>query len=360
MRPGPPLLRSVVAVKLSMMINYSGDFHADVERVRELEAAGLDIVWVPEAYSFDSVSQMGYLAAKTSTIQIGSGILNTYSRTATCMAQTAAGLDYVSGGRFVLGLGASGPQVIEGFHGVPYEKPMARIRDYINVCRMTWRREKVVYDGKAVQIPLPEGEGTGLGKPLKLINHPVREDIPIFWASLMGLSVTATAQYADGWLPIFFDPEKFHTVWGDELKKGQAQRDESLGQLQISAGGMVAIGDEFAGDAADRVLDMARPNVALYVGGMGARDKNFYNTITQKYGYVDEAIEIQDLYLSGKKEEAASKVPREMLANTNLVGTASHVKERIAAYQEAGVTHLAVTPIGDPTKTIEQLRDLMG
>ena len=229
-----------------MMINYSGDFHADVQRVQELEAAGLDLVWVPEAYSFDAVSQMGYLAAKTSTIQIGSGILNVYSRTATCMAQTAAGLDFVSGGRFVLGLGASGPQVIEGFHGVPYEKPMARIRDYINVCRMTWRRERVVYDGPAVKIPLPGGEGTGLGKPLKLINHPVREDIPIFWASLMGLSVTATAQHADGWLPIFFDPEKFHTVWGDELKKGTAERDPSLGTLQISAGGMVAIGDELA------------------------------------------------------------------------------------------------------------------
>jgi F420-dependent oxidoreductase-like protein len=347
-------------VKLSMMINYSGDFHADVARVQELEAAGLDLVWVPEAYSFDAVSQMGYLAAKTSTIQIGSGILNVFSRTATCMAQTAAGLDYVSDGRFVLGLGASGPQVIEGFHGVPYDKPMPRIRDYIEVCRMTWRRERVVYDGPTVQIPLPDGQGTGLGKPLKLINHPVRENIPIFWASLMGLSVTATAQHADGWLPIFFDPEKFHTVWGDELKKGQSQRDASLGQLQISAGGMVAIGDEYAGDGANRVLDMARPNVALYVGGMGARDKNFYNTICQKYGYVDEAIEIQDLYLSGKKEEAAAKVPTEMLANTNLVGSAGQVKERLAAYQEAGVTHLSVTPIGDPTRTIEQLRELIG
>jgi F420-dependent oxidoreductase-like protein len=343
-----------------MMINYSGDFFADVERVRELEAAGLDLVFVPEAYGFDAVSQMGFLAAKTSTIQIGSGILNVFSRTAACMAQTAAGLDYVSDGRFVLGLGASGPQVIEGFHGVPYEKPMPRIKDYINVCRMAWRRERVVYDGSAVQIPLPDGEGTGLGKPLKLINHPVREDIPIFWASLMGLSVTATARYADGWLPIFFDPEKFQSVWGDELKAGTAERDPSLGQLQISAGGMVAIGDEYAGDGANRVLDLARPNVALYVGGMGARDKNFYNTICQKYGYVDEAIEIQDLYLAGKKDEAAAKVPAAMLANTNLVGPASHVKERIAAYQEAGVTHLQVTPIGDPTRTIEQLRDLIG
>jgi F420-dependent oxidoreductase-like protein len=327
--------------------------------VQELEAAGLDLVWVPEAYSFDAVSQMGYLAAKTDTIQIGSGILNTYSRTATCIAQTAAGLDYVSGGRFVLGLGASGPQVIEGFHGVPYEKPMARIRDYINVCRMTWRRERVEYDGPTVQVPLPEGQGTGLAKPLKLINHPVREDIPIFWASLMGLSVTATAQYADGWLPIFFDPEKFHNVWGDQLKKGTAERDPSLGQLQISAGGTVAIGDEFVGDTAQRILDMGRPTVALYAGGMGARDKNFYNTILQKYGYVDEAIEIQDLYLAGKKEEAAAAVPAELLTKSNLVGPAGLVKERIAAYQEAGVTHLQIMPVGDAAKTVEQLRDLI-
>ena len=343
-----------------MMINYSGDVHADVERVLKLPAAGLGVVWVPEAYSFDAVSQMGYLAAKTSTIQIGSGILNVYSRTASCMAQTAAGLDYVSGGRFVLGLGASGPQVIEGFHGVPYEKPMARIRDYINVCRMVWRREPVVYEGQAVQIPLPEGEGTGLGKALKLINHPVRPDIPIFWASLMGLSVTATAQYADGWLPIFFDPEKFHDVWGDELKAGTAKRDPALGQLQISAGGMVAIGEEFAGEAKHRVLDLARPNVALYVGGMGARDKNFDNTICQKYGYVDEAIEIQDRYLSGDKSGAAAAVPGEMLERTNLVGTEGEVRERIAAYREAGVTHLSVTPVGDdPVATVERLRALI-
>ena len=347
-------------MKLSMNINYSGDFHADVKRVQELEAAGLDVVWVPEAYSFDAVSQMGYLAAKTERIEIGSGILNVFSRTATCMAQTAAGLDYVSNGRFILGLGASGPQVIEGFHGVPYEKPMPRIKDYIEVCRMVWRREKVEYDGTVVKIPLPEGEGTGLGKPLKLINHPVRTEIPIFWASLMGQSVTATAQHADGWLPIFFDPEKFHDVWGDELKAGVAKRDSSLGKLQISAGGMVAIDESLTGDARNRILDFSRPSVALYVGGMGARDKNFYNTIAQKYGYVQEAIEIQDLYLAGKKDEAAAAVPGEMLEKTNLIGPEGYVKERIAAYKEAGVTHLSVNPVGkDPVGTIAQLRDLI-
>jgi F420-dependent oxidoreductase-like protein len=315
---------------------------------------------VPEAYSFDAVSQLGYLAAKTERIEIGSGILNVFSRTATCMAQTAAGLDFVSGGRFILGLGASGPQVIEGFHGVPYEKPMPRIRDYINVCRMVWKRERVVYDGPTVKVPLPEGEGSGLGKPLKLINHPVREHIPIFWASLMGLSVTATAQHADGWLPIFFDPEKFHDVWGDELKAGVKDRDPALGQLQISAGGMVAIGDDLTGEARARILDHARPNVALYVGGMGARDKNFYNAICQKYGYVQEAIAIQDLYLDGKKDEAAAAVPADLLEKTNLVGPAGYVKERIAAYREAGVTHLSVNPVGkDPVAAIEQLRTMV-
>ncbi|WP_420450677.1 LLM class F420-dependent oxidoreductase [Ilumatobacter sp.] len=347
-------------MKLSMMINYSGDFHADVQRVVELEAAGLDVVWVPEAYSFDSVSQMGFLAAKTETIEIGSAILNVFSRTATCMAQTAAGLDHVSNGRFILGLGASGPQVIEGFHGVAYDKPMPRIRDYINVCRMTLEREKVVYDGPTVQVPLPEGEGTGMGKPLKLINHPVRSRIPIFWASLMGLSVKNTAEHADGWIPIFFDPEKFHDVWGDEIKEGTSKRDPELGPLQISAGGMVAIGDDLVGDAADAILDRSRPNVALYVGGMGSRDKNFYNAILQKYGYEEEAIAIQDHYLDGQKDTAASLVPAQMLRDTNLVGPRSYVKERLAAYSEAGVTHLSVTPAGaDPVATIEELRTLL-
>ncbi len=256
-------------MKLATMINYSGDFHADVTRVQELEQAGLDMVWVPEAYSFDAISQVGYLAAKTERLEIGTGIINVFSRTATAIAQTAAGCDHVSDGRFVLGLGASGPQVIEGFHGVPYEHPMPRIRDYIEVCRMTWRRDPVVYDGVAVHIPLPEGQGTGLGKPLKLINHPKRADIPIFWASLMGKSVASTARLANGWLPVFFDPERFRDVWGDELQAGLADRDPSLGPLQISAGGMVAIGDEYAGDGADRILDMARPMAALYLGGMG-------------------------------------------------------------------------------------------
>ncbi len=347
-------------MKLSMMLNYSGGFKEGVANVVELERAGLDVVWIPEAYSYDAISQVGYLAAKTERVEIGTGIVNVYSRTPALMAMTAAGCDFVSDGRFILGLGASGPQVIEGFHGVAYDKPMQRIKEYIDICRMTWRREPLVYDGTTVQVPLPPGQGTGLGKPLKLINHPVRQDIPIWWASLMGLSVTATAEMADGWLPIFFDPEKFHDVWGDQLKAGLAKRDPALGQLQISAGGMVAIGAEFDGDGRARVLDFARPNVALYVGGMGARDQNFYNAIAQKYGYVEAAIEIQDLYLDGKKDEAAKAVPAALLEGTNLVGSLGYVKERIAAYKEAGVTILSVNPVGgEPVKTIETLRELI-
>lgn len=351
-------------MKLSMMLNYAGGFHAAVDKVVELEKAGLDVVWVAEAYSADAISQVGYLAAKTERVEIGTGIVNVYSRTAALMAMTAAGCDYVSNGRFILGLGASGPQVIEGFHGVPYEKPMVRIKEYIEACRMIWAREQPFQmDGETVKVPLPAGQGTGLGKPLKIIKpgQEIRTDIPIWWASLMGLSVAATAQFANGWLPIFFDPERFQQVWGDDLKKGTAKRDPSLPRLEISAGGMVAIDESLTGDAQKKILDFSRPNAALYIGGMGARDKNFYNTICRKYGYEKEAGEIQDLYLSGKKDEAAAAVPHEMLANTNLVGPKSYVKERIAAYKEAGVTVLSVNPVGpDAVKTIETLKEMIG
>ena len=240
-------------MKLSMMINYGGGFKEAAQRVVELEKAGLDQVWIAEAYSFDAISQVGYLAAKTERVEIGTGIVNVYSRTAALMAMTAAGCDYVSDGRFILGLGASGPQVVEGFHGVPYEKPMQRIKEYIEACRMIWKREeKFDYQGQTFQAPLPPGEGTGLGKPLKLINHPVRSDIPIWWASLKDRSVEATAEIADGWLPIMFIPEKYQQVWGDQLKAGLAKRDPSRKRLDISAGGMLAIGEDLVGDEADR------------------------------------------------------------------------------------------------------------
>ena len=184
-------------MKLSMMLNYAGGFHAAVDKVVEYEKAGLDAVWIAEAYSADAISQVGYLAAKTNKVEIGTGILNVFSRTPALMAMTAAGCDYVSNGRFILGLGASGPQVVEGFHGMPYEKPMLRIKEYIQACRHIWAREEPFHiEGQTVQAPLPAGLGTGLGKALKIIKPgaEIRKDIPIWWASLMGLSVTATAE----------------------------------------------------------------------------------------------------------------------------------------------------------------------
>jgi F420-dependent oxidoreductase-like protein len=348
-------------MKLSMSINYGGGFKEAAQRVVELEKAGLDQVWVAEAYSNDAISQVGYLAAITDRVEIGTGIVNVFSRTAALMAMTAAGCDYVSDGRFILGLGASGPQVVEGFHGVKYEKPMQRIKEYIEACRMIWKREeKFDYQGQTFQAPLPPGEGTGLGKPLKLINHPVRSNIPIWWASLKGLSVTATAEMADGWLPIMFIPEKFHRVWGDQLKAGLAKRDPSLPRLEIGAGGMLAIGEDLVGEKQAAILDFARPNTALYVGGMGARGKNFYNDICRDYGYEQEAVDIQDLYLEGKKDEAAARVPAEWLELSHLVGPVGYIKERVGAFKEAGVTVLSVNPVGpDPVHQIETLRAIV-
>jgi F420-dependent oxidoreductase-like protein len=347
-------------MRLSMQLNYAGDFIGAVAEVQELERAGLDMVWVAEAYSFDAVSRMGYLAAKTERVQIGAGILNVFSRSAALMAMTFAGLDEVSGGRAVCGFGASGPQVIEGFHGIVYEKPMGRIKDYIEICRKVWRREVLVHDGDVVKVPLPAGQGTGLAKPLKLINHPVRSVIPIWWASLMGKSVEATAELADGWLPMMFLPERADRVWGKSLRAGLAKRPPELGPLEIAAGGTVAIGEELVGERAGALRDIARPLVALYVGGMGARGKNFYNDLARWYGYEQEAVEIQDLYLDGHKDEAAAAVPADWLEKSSLVGPPSYIAERVAAYKKAGVTVLSVDPVGpDRVKTVEQLRAIV-
>jgi F420-dependent oxidoreductase-like protein len=299
---------------------------------------------------------MGYLAARTERVEIGSAILNIYSRTPSALLQTAAGLDNVSQGRAIIGLGASGPQVIEGFHGVPYDKPLGRTKEIIDLIRRGLRRETLVHDG-IFTLPLPEGQGTGLGKPLKLLTKPERPSVPLYIAALGPKSVEGAAEYADGWLPFLFVPEKSGDVWGESLARGAAKRQEGLAPLEISAGGMVAIGE---GPETKALLDLARPMVALYVGGMGARGKNFYNDLMCQYGFEKEAEEIQDLYLGGNKRDAEKLVPAELLELGNLVGPASYVKERIAAFAEAGVTNLQVLPMSDdPPATIRQLRELV-
>jgi F420-dependent oxidoreductase-like protein len=338
-------------MKLSMQVGYAGGFKEAVDQIVELEKAGLDMVWVAEAYGFDAPTHMGYLAARTEQVEIGSGILPIYSRTPALLAQTAAGLDYLSGGRAVLGLGASGPQVIEGWHGVPYDKPLARTREIIDICRRAWRREVVTNDG-IYELPLPAEQGTGLGKPLKMLTHPVRDRIPIYVASLGEKNVAMTAELADGWLPILFMPERAADVWGGALADGARRRAPELAPLEVVAGGMVAVGDDV-----EAMRDFGRPMVALYVGGMGARGQNFYNDLARRYGFEKEAETIQDLYLGGKREEAAAAVPAGLLESTSLVGPEGYVKERIAAFKEAGVTVLSIQPVAaDPVKLVEQLR----
>ncbi|MFK4730843.1 LLM class F420-dependent oxidoreductase [Agromyces mediolanus] len=327
-------------MRVGMFLNYAGGFAEAADEVGALEAAGVDLVAVPEAYSFDAVSQLGFLAARTSTITLASGILQLYTRTPTLTAMTAAGLDYVSGGRFELGIGASGPQVIEGFHGVRYDAPVGRTREIIEICRATWRREPVVHQGRHYRIPLPAGEGTGLGKPLKLINHPVRERIPITVAALGPKSVEQTAEIADGWLPMFFHPERAAAVWGEALAAGRARRAAELGELDVFASPALAITDR-----PDDVLPLVKPQLALYVGGMGAKGKNFYNDLVASYGFGEEAARIQELYLAGRKEEAVAAVPDELVRAISLIGPASYVAERVAAFAEAGVTTLTVTPL---------------
>lgn len=329
-------------MRIGMALNYSGGFAETAAEAADLERAGLDIAFVPEAYSFDAVSQLGYLAAKTSTMELASGILQIYTRTPTLTAMTAAGLDFVSDGRFILGLGASGPQVVEGFHGVRYDAPLGRTREVIEICRKVWRREKLVHDGAKYQIPLPADQGTGLGKPLKLINHPVRENIPIVLAALGPKNVQLAAEIADGWQPIFFHPEKAHLAWGESLAKGREKRDPSLGELEVYAGPPLAICEE---NEVPGYLDFVRPHLALYIGGMGARGKNFYNELACRYGYEDEAARIQDLYLDGKKDEAAAAVPDELVRSVSLIGPESYVAERVEAFREAGATTLTVVPM---------------
>ncbi|MEO5651910.1 MAG: LLM class F420-dependent oxidoreductase [Marmoricola sp.] len=340
-------------MKLSTMLMYAGNPREAADQVVELEQAGLDTVWVAEVYGFDSPTLMGYLAAVTETIEIGAAILNVYSRTPTLLAQTAAGLDNVSGGRAILGLGASGPQVIEGWHGMPYSKPLGRTREAIDIIRAALRREVIEHSGASFTLPLPADQGTGLGKPLKLLTRPERSVIPIYLAALGPKSVEGAAEYADGWLPFLFTPEGAPKVWGDALAKGTAKRSADLGPLQISAGGMVAVGDDVKG-----MLDFARPMTALYIGGMGARGKNFYNDLACQYGYEAEAKLIQDLYLDGKKKEAEAAVPLELLEQVNLVGPEGYVKERIAAFAEAGVTNLQIVPASeDPAALVRQLKE---
>jgi F420-dependent oxidoreductase-like protein len=275
------------------------------------------------------------------------------------LGMTAAGCDHLSSGRFHLGLGASGPQVVEGFHGMTYSKPLTRTKEVVEIVRKIVAREVVEFSGDTVSVPLTkEAGGTGLGKPLKLINKPDRANVPIYLAALGDKSVQTAAEIAEGWLPFFWVPEQAEQVFGSALKPGLANRSAELPALDIVANTTVAIGENLDREA---LLQGMRNHIALYVGGMGARNANFYNDLAQRMGWVDEALAIQEFFLTGKREEAAAAVPQAWLDQATLVGSASFVAERLAAYKESGVTSLDITiPAGvDPVTTVELLRSLM-
>jgi F420-dependent oxidoreductase-like protein len=345
-------------MKISMALGTGASLNGAslAQQAQDLERAGVDLVWGGEIYGYDLVSTLAYLAGKTEHMQLMTGILPIYSRSPALIAQTAATIDTLSEGRFVLGLGTSGPQVIEGWHGVPFNKPMGMTRDVIEICRKVWSGDKVVHEGKAFSLPLPEGEGTGLGKPLKLMCKPYRRDIPITVASIGPKNVELTAELADYWQPIHFVPDKFNDVWGESLAAGKSKRSDDLGTMEIIAGGTVALG---SGPAVEAARKGVRDTVGFYVGGMGARDKNFYNDLFKRYGYVDEAIAIQDLFLSGKREEAMAAVPDEYVDLASLTGDEGRVRERIEMYKSVGVTYLNIDiphSTENPLQVIEKIK----
>ena len=344
--------------RLGVVFDYADDFTTNAAEVTEFERVGVDLVSVAEAYSFDAVSQLGYLAAITTTMTLASGILPIFSRTPTLLAMTAAGLDSVSRGRFELGIGSSGAQVIEGFHGVPFNAPLGRIRENVEICRTIWRRERLEFKGVHYSIPLPADQGRGLGKPLKIINQPVRDIIPISIAALTPKAVAQAAEIADGWLPLFYLPERADAAWGASLAAGGARRSPDLEPLDIIAQVPFSLGDH-----EDRAVETYRQNVALYVGGMGARGANFYNDLAVGYGFADEAATVQELYLTGRKEEAAAALPDELVTGTSLIGTEAEVRARVEALLNSGVTTISVKPLapsrGERIEQLEALRAIL-
>src|SRR5215208_1111616 len=305
--------------------------------VTEAEAAGYHSVWAAEAYGSDTATVLAWLAANTSTMKIGSAIIQMPGRTPAMTAMTAATLDQISGGRMLLGIGSSGPQVAEGWHGQPFARQLRRTREYVDILRMALAREKVVYDGEIYQLPLPDGPG----KALKLMIAPVQERMPIYIAAIGPKNTQLTGEIADGWLPTFFSPE--HVGESVKLLAEGARR-----------GGKDGLGDDFdiapnvnvcIDDDLDRARDTMRPILALYVGGMGSRDKNFYNQLVQRYGFEADAKNVQDLYLDGKKDEAAAALSPEPIDTVSLVGPKDRVRDRLEAYRDAGVGTLVSTPM---------------
>ncbi len=323
-------------MRLGLNFGYWGSGASDnVAVAREAERLGYHSLWTAEAYGSDSVTPLVWLAAHTERINVGTAIMQMPARTPAMTAMTAATIDLLTGGRFLLGIGASGPQVVEGWHGVVYGKLLTRTREYVEIVRTILRREQPLeHHGQYYDIPVQGG--TGLGKPLKLIVHPLRPNIPIYVAAIGPKNVALAAEIADGWLPVFFSPHRV-SVFRASLEKGFARRSDgkTLADFDIAPTVSVVVGDDV-----DACRMQVKPNLALYIGGMGARGKNFYNDLACRYGYEDAAKKIQDLYLAGKKNDAIAAVPDDLVDEIALCGPRERVRERLAAWREAGVTTL--------------------
>ena len=320
-------------MKLGLSLGYAppGTNPADLfPLVQEAERLGFDSVWVAEAWGTDAVSVLGWLAARTERIKLGSAIMQIPGRTPANAAMTAATLDLLSNGRFLLGLGTSGPQVVEGWHGQPWGKPLGKTREYVEIVRAALRREVVEHNGEHYTIPWDGPGATGLGKPLKLMLRPLRAEIPIYLAALGPKNVALAAEIADGWLPIFVAPERFDETFGPSLAAAPPD-------FEIAATASVFVGDDVPG-----LHDALRPYVALYVGGMGAKGRNFYNSLVRRYGWEEEAERIQELYLAGKQREAIAAVPDELVDAVSLIGPKERIAERLEAWRATPVTTLVL------------------
>ena len=339
-------------MRLGLSIGYWGlglTSEQQLELVREVESAGFDSVWAAEAYGSDAATVLGWLAGQTERIRIGSAIFQMPARSPAMTAMTAATLDQLSGGRMLLGIGSSGPQVAEGWHGQRFARQLARTREYVEIVRTALARQRLVYDGETYTLPLPDGPG----KALKLTIAPVQERIPIYVAAIGPKNTELVGEIADGWIPMFFSPENVGEA-RRLLEQGAARAGRSLDGFDIAPSVQVAIDDDI-----ERARDAMRPFVALYVGGMGSRKRNFYKALVERYGFEDAANEIQDLYLDGKKEEAAAAIPGELIDTVTLAGPPDHIRERLAVYRDAGVGTLIVSPMAmDAEERKRIVRDL--
>jgi F420-dependent oxidoreductase-like protein len=304
----------------------------------EAERCGFHSVWTSEAYGSDAVSPLAWVGARTTRVLLGTAIMQMPARSPATTAATVATLDLLSGGRVLLGLGTSGPQVAEGWHGQAWGKPLTRTREYVEIVRAILRRDAPVeHHGEHYDIPYSGADATGLGKPLRIIVHPPRADVPIYLAAIGPKNVALAAEIADGWLPIFFSPERFAETHRPMLDEGFARRGGRPADWDLAAHVPVVVADDVAA-----ARDFLKPLLALYVGGMGARGRNFYTRLAERYGYAEAAATIQDLYLAGKKGEAAAAVPDALVDEVALVGDRARIADRLAAFRDCGVGTLVL------------------